>query len=223
MKYTRDDVRRFLAEETVFQDAAPAAIERLTDLAVPRSVARDDTFFSAGQPCDALHFLAEGIGLLVRVAPDGRQRILHKATPGEMVGAVAFFDNLGYPASFVAHTTCTVLSFPRTELLRLFKEDGALPLSVIGGLVGRMRLLTALVEKMTFEGAEKRLWDYLQQASTGHGDQFPRTIESLPTREHIASAIGTVREVVSRRLSHLIDTGHLQIEGRRVTLLKPLA
>ena len=41
-------------------------------------------------------------------------------------------------------------------------------------------------------------------------------------RERIAESIGTVREVVSRRLSALVESGHLQIDGRRLALLKPL-
>ena len=51
---------------------------------------------------------------------------------------------------------------------------------------------------------------------------YPRILEPLPTRERMANAIGSVREVVSRRLSRLVDSGHIKIEGRRLTILKPL-
>lgn len=223
-KLSRLEVRQFLAEETIFRGASSSAIDRLSELPLQRIVKEGCTLFSAGQPCDALHFVFDGCAQLVKTSPDGRQRILHRALPGEMVGAVPFFDGLGYPASFVAESDCLVLSFPRERLLALFASDSTLSLSIVGGLVERLRLMVSLVEQMSFEDAAHRLWDFLVKGSTSTaGDNsFPRQLEPLPTREHIANAIGTVREVVSRRLSHLVDSGHIRIEGRRLVLLKPL-
>jgi CRP-like cAMP-binding protein len=83
--------------------------------------------------------------------------------------------------------------------------------------------MVGLVEQISFEDTTRRLWDYLIQGSADQGGRgFPRVLDPLPTRERIAMAIGTVREVVSRRLSHLVQTGHVMIDGRRLVLLKPL-
>jgi CRP/FNR family transcriptional regulator len=218
-----DEVRRFLAEESLFRGASPAAIDRLAEAAIERTVPRGSTFFSAGQPCDALHFVASGSGLLVKVAPDGRERILHRAIPGDMVGVVPFFDGGEYPATFVADSDCVTLSFPRDRLLSLIEDDPRIALAIIGGIVGRLRKMTTLVEKMSFEDTERRLWGYLVDGSEPSGaGEYPRVFDPLPTREHLANAIGTVREVVSRRLSALVDSGHVRIEGRRLVLLRAL-
>jgi len=222
-KFPPEEVRSFLAEETLFHSAPPAAIDRLCNMAVVKTVPKGSALFSMGQPCDAVHFVALGSGMLVMLAPDGRERLLHRALPGEMVGAVPFFDGGRYPASFVGETDCTLLCFPRDALLHLLSSDFGLALCLVGGLVERLRLMASLVEKISFQDTTRRLWDYLVAGSSGPADRrFPRTFEPLPTRERIAVAIGTVREVVSRRLSHLADSGHIRIEGRRLFLLKPL-
>ncbi len=224
LRLSREGVERFLREETLFRSAAPASLPRLGEIAVQRVVPKDGMLFSMGRTCDSLHFVAEGSGLLVKTNPDGRQRILHRALPGDMVGAVPFFDGAGYPASFVAETECVVISLPREKLLALLANEPTLALSVIGGMVERLRMMVSMVEQMSFEDVEHRLWDYLVRSSTGPVDgEFPRVLDPIPPREHIASNIGTVREVVSRRLSRLADSGHLQIDGKRLTLLKPLA
>ena len=221
-RLTREEVRKFLAEETLFCEVSPSAIERLSELALQKVVPPDCALFSMGQSCNALHFVVEGCGSLVKTSPDGRQRILHRALPGEIVGAVAFFDEKGYPATFVAESECVVLNFPRKELMRLLAADPAVSLSLIGGLVGRLRMMASKVEQMSFEDTTQRLWDYLVEGSTNSGGQdYPRVLEPLPTREHIAKVIGTVREVVSRRLSRLVQSGHIRLERRRLTLLKP--
>jgi len=217
-----EEVQKFLAEETFFRGVSEAAIASLSGIATQRVVPKDSMLFSMGQSCEALHFVAAGCALIVKTAPDGRQRILHRVTCGEMVGAVPFFDRKPYPASFTAESECVVLSFPRDRLLELLGVNPAFSLSIIGGLVERLRMMTSLVERMSFEDTAHRLWHYLLEASKGSGDGYPRTLESLPTREHIASTIGTVREVVSRRLSSLVDSGHVKIEGRRLVLLRSL-
>ena len=222
-RLSKEGVERFLRDETLFHGVSQASIERLGEMAIQKVISKDMTFFFMGQVCDSLHFIADGCASLVKTAQDGRQRILHRAIAGDMGGAVPFFDRKEYPASFVAESECTILSFPRDRLLGLFASDPAVPLAIMGSLVERLRMMAALVEQMSFEDAEHRLWDYLVQASTNSGGPgFPRVLDPLPTREHIASAIGTVREVVSRRLSRLADSGHVRIDGRRLVLLKQL-
>jgi CRP-like cAMP-binding protein len=218
---TREEVRMFLSEESLFRGASLAAIDRLAEAASERFVPRGSTLFSMGEPCDALHFVASGSGLLVKTSPDGRERILHRAIAGDMVGVVPFFDGGEYPASFVAESDCITLDFAREKLLALIEGDPRIALAIIGGIVGRLRKMTTLVEKMSFEDTERRLWSYLVDGSRALGEgEYPRVFEPLPTREHMANAIGTVREVVSRRLSGLVDSGHARIEGRRLVLVK---
>ena len=62
----------------------------------------------------------------------------------------------------------------------------------------------------------------VENSASASGLEYPRVFEKLPTREYIANSIGTVREVVSRQLSKLVDSGHIRIDGRKLTLLRPL-
>ena len=222
-RLSREQVQEFLAEETLFCGASTSAIERLSEIAIQKVIPPGFALFSMGQTCDALHFVAGGCGFLVKISPDGRQRILHNVLAGEMVGAVPFFDGKGYPATFIAESECTVLSLPRKTLTSLLAADPAVSLSLIGGIVGRLRMMSSKVEQMSFEDTTERLWNYLVQSSKNFGrEDYPRIFEPLPTREHIANSIGTVREVVSRRLSRLVHSGHIKVDGRRLTLLKGL-
>ena len=222
-RLSREQVQEFLAEETLFCGASTSAIERLSEIALQKVVPPRFALFSMGQTCDALHFVVDGCGFLVKISPDGRQRILHNVLAGEMVGAVPFFDGKGYPATFIAESECTVLSLPRKTLTSLLAADPAVSLSLIGSIVGRLRMMSSKVEQMSFEDTTERLWDYLVQGSTNSGgEDYPRIFEPLPTREHVANIIGTVREVVSRRLSRLVHSGHIKVDGRRLTLLKDL-
>jgi CRP/FNR family transcriptional regulator len=222
-KLPKGNVKRFLAEETILRGAPAEALENLSEVAVETFVPRNSTFFSMGETSGALHFVVEGTGLLVKSASNGRQQVLHRALPGDVVGCVAFFDGQGYPASFVAESDCVVLSIPRDRLLELFRSHPALAFPIVGCLAERLRSMANVVEKMSFEDTTRRLWGFLLESSTATaGEGFPRVLDPLPTREHLARSIGTVREVVSRQLSRLAESGHLKMEGKRLVLLKPL-
>ena len=216
------ELLEFLADSTLFHGLPEESLERLTGIAAAAAIGAGDELFQMGQACDTLHFVYSGTATLVKSAPDGRQRILHRALPGDMVGAIPFFDGKGYPATLRAEVDCIFVSFPRDELLRLLGSAPDLSLAMIGGVVTRMRRMVGIVEQVSFEDTAQRLWTYLVETSQAESESaFPRVIVSMPTREHIAQSIGTVREVVSRRLSRLVDDGHVLIEGRRLTLLEP--
>ncbi len=223
VSFSIDERRSFLADQTVFGSAGEVALQRLAEIARVRALRANEQLFSMGQRCDALYFVVAGTGRLVQTARGGRQRILHRATAGDMVAAVPFFDGKGYPATFVAEEDALVVELPRDGLLDLVQNDPRVALSILGGLVGRLRKMTQLVAQMSFEDTTHRLWDYLMRESEPEvpGKEFPRAVDPVATRESIAQAIGTVREVVSRRLSALVASGHLRVEGRRVLLLRP--
>ena len=223
-RLSNDDLKRFFAGDTLFGDVSESGLTRIVDLANQTFLKRGDALFLMGQNCDALHFVVTGTALLMKTSTEGRQRVLHRAVPGEMVGAVPFFDGHGYPATFTAETDCLVVRLPREGLLELLRKDSAVALSLLGGVVKRLRLMSALVEQLSFEDTTHRLWSFLVRESTPEidGKKYPRVLERLPTREHIADSIGTVREVVSRRLSALVESGKVRIDGRRLVLLEPM-
>lgn len=215
-------MRTFL-RDTIFAGTGEATLDRLASIAQIKDVPPGSHLFSMGQPCETLWFVVEGFGELVRTSPDGRVRILHRAGPGEMVGAVPFFDGLGYPASFVAGPQCRVLGFGRQSLNSLLHAEPDVGIAIIGGLIARLRMMVGIVEQTSFEDTTHRLWTELLRSSVPtNSSEYPRVVDPLPTRQHLADAVGSVREVVSRRLSRLIDDGHIRLEGRRALLLKPL-
>ncbi len=221
---SQSDILEFLKSDTILGCASEEALQELSRIAIQERVEESRNLFLMGQPCDALHFVVEGRGLLIKVAPDGRERILHASNPGDMVGCIPFFQGGNYPATFSAETPCLVLSFSRDKFLSILSGEPSLTLSILGSLVERMAFLSSLIEQISFDSVEQRLWTYLIENSTAlhDGDEFPRMIDPIPKREHIASSIGTVREVVSRRLSRLVDSQHIRIAQRKLTIIKAL-
>lgn len=213
-------VYQFLKGESIFSNVGGSALAKLATLGRIQAVRGGKKLFCMGQPCDALHFLVRGQASVSLLSEDGRERMLHLVLPGDMVGAVPFFDGGDYPCTATAEVDCQFVAFGRRELLKLLSDDGQVTLAILGGLVVRQRKIVHHLEELSFEDTSSRLWHYLVENSSGADSSFPRVFEPLPTREKIAGAIGTVREVVSRRLSQLIRSGHISIDGRKLILHK---
>ena len=215
------EIRAFFADRTLFRTLSREALEQLEAIASSKAVrAGGDLYVTKEDPRD-IHFLFAGRGRLVKVGADGRTRILHTVVPGEIIDVVSLFDSNGNSATYVAETDCTLVSFHGSELLRFLERSPQACLAILGRAVARLRDLTGIVEQLTLEETTERLWSYLFRSSRATGvNEYPRIVDSLPTRERIAEEIGTVREVVSRRLSQLVKKGAIHIAGRQLTLLK---
>jgi len=216
------EIRQFLESDSFFANVGDEALDKLTMLGRVRSLGARERLFSAGQTCDRLHFLMEGRAQVFLLSEDGRERLLHVLLAGDIAGLVPFFDRKPYPCTLVTEEDSRFLEFHRDDLLGMLANEAEITLAVLGGLVARQREIVGCLEEVSFENTSSRLWHYLVEQSEGpDGAEFPRLIAALPTRERIASAIGTVREVVSRRLSHLVREGFVEMNGRRLTLLRP--
>ena len=81
---------------------------------------------------------------------------------------------------------------------------------------GAIEQLTWMLQTQSLHTVRARLASYLLRISGGD-----TTFLLRETNEEIASHMGSVREVISRTLHSLKDTGAITIQGRQVTLHDP--
>ena len=86
-------------------------------------------------------------------------------------------------------------------------ERGLLALGI------RLRRMVQIAEAQSLYTVRARLAGYLWELAEGR-----TTFRLEETNEAIAGHLGTVREVVSRTLRNLKDSGVLDLQGRRVTV-----
>lgn len=84
-------------------------------------------------------------------------------------------------------------------------------------LAARTRRFAAAIEALSLRSVLERLASFLIRE---HEREGHTTIELGATREELAAHLGTVREEVSRALSHLKCLGIIDVDGRTVHLLR---
>ena len=167
--------------------------------------------FLAGDAPRGLHVVVAGSVKVFILSPtSGREVVLALERPHAVVAELPSFDGAPYPASAEALEDSELLVLDQAAFEALLHERPEVCLHLLRTLGQRLRRLVSLIEQLSFQEVAHRLAAHLLERSRA-GLPF-----ALETNAHIAAAIGTVPELVSRNLARLQNSGVLRLEGREV-------
>lgn len=205
-----------LRKVPLFADLTEGELQLLAARALPRTYQPGETIFSEGDPCEGLYIVATGSVKIFNTSASGREQVLDIEGAGNSLAELPVFDGGAYPASTAAVEPCTLLFISKKELRALCLERPEVSLKVLKAVSARLRKLVDMIEKLSFTTVRQRLVSWLLQEAKTKGKATSRGIEFTLriNNQELAFQIGTVRELVSRNLSHLQAQGVLKIQGR---------
>jgi CRP/FNR family transcriptional regulator len=188
-------------------------LKSLSLIARPRLCQRNELIFQQGDPARSVFLVVKGEVRVYISEPSGRERTLKIASPGDLFGEAAVFQEGGYPATSSAIKKALVLEFPKLSLIDLISEHPELAFATIGVMASRLKELTALIEG-SLKDLEPRLASYLLTLPEKNGRVL------LPMRKvELAKLLGTSPESLSRALFGLKSKKLINVEGATITLL----
>ncbi len=207
-----------MAKVEFLEAASAEGLRRLARASELRTLDRGGVLFLEGDPVERFFVVVEGWVKVYKGHPDGdRQIVLHLEGPGSSLAEVAvFLDEARYPASAEAVTAAQVLAVPKEAFLALLEEEPAVGRGALRYLARRQRALIRLIAKLTFQDVLERLVGYLVERLEAEGQGF-----ELPTNAELAALLGTVPEIVSRKLWKLYREGLIELDGRKVVVTEP--
>jgi len=194
----------------LFDGIKPGALTLLADRAIPRRLRRGSVLWTQGAGSKGLHVLLQGRVRAVRVR-DGRETVLHRSGPGATLGEVPLFDGGDYPATLIADTDVLVLVIDRLTLESAMERDVRLAWRFLQALGTRVRELATRLESQAADTVMTRLARHLGRRVAVEGET---DFHLGTTQAALARDLGTVREVVARRLGELVAAGVLRRTGR---------
>jgi CRP-like cAMP-binding protein len=178
-------------------------------------LARKETFFSQGDPADAVFYLQEGRAKVTVVSPGGKEATIRLVDAGDFVGEEALAGAVGLRLSAAtAIIPCTALKIGRDRMVRVMHEEHELSELVMKFLLeNSMRIQADLVDQL-FNSSEKRLARVLllmaEFGKPGEPDQFIPKI----SQETLAEMVGTTRSRVSFFMNRFRKLGFIEYNGR---------
>ncbi len=199
----------------MFQGAQEGDLRPLAALGRFSHLSRGEHLFREGQPIEALHLVSGGSVRVYRLSRGGRRELtLHVEGPRQLIAGIAVFQSRAYPAHAQALQTPTeVLALPLVTVREAVFHTPALAAAVIAYFARRQAELLGWVDRLVFSELGERLATYLlEHAAEPH---------QLPTNSELAALLGTVPELISRKLGEFYRLGLIVLERRTVRVSDP--
>lgn len=185
------------------EPGARATLERLR----PVEVQQGAVLFRPGEAVKGYVIVLSGHVGVHLLGPNGRDILLYEVAPGQscIQSTLGLLGGDSYSAEATASVATRLVLMPRAVFLTLLDTSPAFRKVVFAAFAERMQAMMQLIETMSFMRVEVRLAALVLARADESGTL-------AITQAELARAIGTAREVVSRRLDKLARTGVIRAE-----------
>lgn len=196
-------------------------LQNIADISGVKTLEKDDYLFHEGEATQGFYIVQNGAINVHRVAPNGKEHVIHIFRTGESFAEAALAVPTGYPADARAVLPAQVLLIKKDGILELLKHQPELALRMLGSMSAHLRVLVGQIEDLTAKDVETRLANWLIKRCPDPHAELPVKIELTMTKSVLAAELGTVSETFSRTLAKFREQKLLAVKGKFVTVLSP--
>jgi CRP-like cAMP-binding protein len=208
----------------LFGQLTPDQVRSLASTLAKQRFKRNEHVVDFGQRSNALFIILAGRARVILNNDKGREVILATLSTGDYFGEMSLIDNEPHSATVLAEVQLDVLVLTRDGFLRCMLENPAMTLSVMRGLVQRIRHTNQQVASFALKGVYGRVANILLSSAVKR-DDGALIIPDKISHMNIAKMVGSSREMVSRAMKDFeaqafiekVEGGGLRIYERRAT------
>jgi CRP/FNR family transcriptional regulator len=213
------EIVELLGRVPVFSTLEHEDLERISRLAVPRTLQPGQVVFREGDASDTCYVVRSGRARAVREHVDGRTITLATFGPGDIFGELAMFEDELRSATVEAVQPTEVVAVLGPDMRRLMVEHPEISIRLVVALGRRLRETNDRLAKQSFQTVQSRvavvLRDLVTQAVAAGAPSSE--VEVCATQADLAKLAGSSRESASRFLAVLERAGVIsQGRGRLV-------
>jgi CRP/FNR family transcriptional regulator len=212
------DVVELLARVPVFSTLVRTDLERIAQLAVPRSFAAGQVVFREGDSSDTCYVVREGRVRAIRTHRDGRTLTLARFGRGDIFGELALFEDERRSATVEAIEPTSVVGVLGPDMRRLLSEHAEISARLVIALGRRLRETNERLTRQSFQTVQSRVAVVLSQlVQQALAEGVDGDVMVTATQADLAQLAGSSRESASRFLAVLERAGVIsQGRGRLV-------
>jgi len=189
-------------------------VARLNTL-VPMNAPKGTVLFSPGQSVKGYVIVLKGRVNVSLTGASGREMLLYEVASGQscIQSTLGLLGDEDYSAEAVVESDARLVLLPRAIFMELINQSTGFRALVFSAFAERMQTMMHILEKVAFQRVECRLAAHiLDHADTGGNLNA--------TQQELAAAVGSAREVVSRRLDAWSRKGFVKTARGTVQVLK---
>ena len=180
-----------------------------------RSYPRHSFMLRAGERSDALYVILSGRAKIVIDDGEGREVTLTTIGPSEFFGEMSLIDEKPRSASVEALEPCEVLYISKPAFMSCLKDNFDAAMLILKSVVGRLREADRKIASLALMDVHGRVARLIMDlAKESNGNWIVDT-----GSEEMARMVGASREMVSRVLKDMRDSGLIRRDKRKIIVL----
>ena len=190
-------------------------------------VERGKTIFFPGDPAERVYLIRRGAVRLSRVYESGEEITVALLRENSLFGVLSLLTGHRSDRFYhsVAFTRVEMVSAPAASVRQAIESDSGIGLLLLQGLSSRVLQTETMIETLTHRDMSSRLVSFLLVLCRDFGIPGDRgiTIDLRLSHQAIAEAIGSTRVTITRLLGDLRNSGLVEIDRKKITVLDPIA
>ncbi|HEY1457293.1 MAG TPA: Crp/Fnr family transcriptional regulator [Solirubrobacteraceae bacterium] len=220
-----EEILELLGRVPVLATLEADDLERIAQVAVPRTFEPGHVVFREGDSSDTCYIVREGHARAVREHGDGRTITLANFGPGDIFGELAMFEDELRSATVEAIEQTSVVAVLGPDMRRLMREHPEIAMRLVIALGRRLRETNERLSRQSFQTVQSRVAVILselveQEIAAGKGAS---DVLVTATQADLAQLAGSSRESASRFLAVLERAGVISQGRGRLVVHNPQA
>ena len=180
-----------------------------------RTYPRHSFMLRAGEKADALYVMLAGRAKVVIDDGEGREVTLTVIGPNEFFGEMSLIDDKPRSASVEAIDQCEVLYISKAAFMTCLKDNFEVAMMILRAVVGRLREADQKIASLALMDVHGRVARLIMDLAREVNDTWVVDTGS----EEMARMVGASREMVSRVLKEMRDSGLIRRDKRKIIVL----
>ena len=209
----------FLSSLPLFNEIAPAELDRIAAGTVELHVPRGEILFNKGDLCLGFHLVIYGQVKLAFISPQGTEKVVEIVGPGFSFGEALMFMEKPYILMAQALADSLLLHISKQVVFEEIERDSRFARKMLAGLSRRLHGVISDVESYSLQSGTQRVIGYLLRQDDEQAASSPSSVRLPTSKAILASRLNLTPEHFSRILHELTEAGLIAVEGRDVKIL----
>lgn len=191
----------------LFENVDDDTIKKIEQFTTIQRVAKESILFYEGEEPKFLYLLTKGVIKLYKTSSNHKEIVLKYFQDNELIGEVANFENMPYPATAKAYSDIEVLKIDFDKLKGIILNDPNLSFNIQRSLIKKIKNLENIISTNLVLDSKQRVAKYIHD----HSDDFFAT-----KNIEIAEILGVSPETLSRTLKFFKDSGIVDTKNKSI-------
>ncbi|NCO02265.1 MAG: Crp/Fnr family transcriptional regulator [Epsilonproteobacteria bacterium] len=194
----------------LFSNVDTQSLQNISRNIIEKKFSHGNIIFYKGDSSENLHLLVKGSVKMYKYNSNDEEILLHYFNAESLIGEMATFEDIPYPANCMAESDVTIWSIKKDDFILALHNNPNLALKIIFSMSTKIKILEQSIDLNISKNSMQRVVSLIL---------YNKEIFEQRSRIKIASMLNMKQETLSRVIKKLKDSHAIAIKNKVITIL----